>query len=759
MRLFCLMLLLFVHTTGSPYALVKAQESIHQYEKNTTQDREQYSVQDLRSLETDRSQFEYSSYWLALCSDEQQNSTSSRNIPIITAQQQESRSIQTVPVGLFRCYVPVSRYPRVCVCLRANCQGTAQERINCDTCLHHGSTYDSQEACESVGEVTVQEENPADSYPDPTFATTVENTTKQGPSRVGCPQDDGELLSWCDPMTWGGMVPSGQGVITVPLNTRVLLEPCAVQGNPLFTQILIPYGSELVFADADMHLTVSSILVRGKLSIGSPTCRMKSNIRITMPRNLKISDYDRGIIADKGILDIHGADFRPTWTRLGQTAMRGSKEIQLQESVPWLPGQQMFITTSIFKDEVTNQNEVVQIESVSTDGRTIQLVNPLQFQHYGGPEYQSEVGLLSRNILVEGTPQDDATQIGTQILVGHEGRIRGVIAYRAGQVNVKGAYPFHLHMVGDGSTSVFSDNSVYRSFYRCYTVHGTNNARLEYNTAFHALGNCFYLEDGVEERNIFEKNLAAYIHPINGQIAGGFSQTGTTFVGSNELSQPADTAASGFYISNPNNDFIDNAASGGISGFSMVSLEKPIGLSRSTPITPASRPFGQWSGNSAHSSGYFALQTGGCIYFGGSLKEEPMADYTFRLVYNSGRTSFPTASDSVPIVSNTTVWLCNAGLLFWGQKLNIFGFTSYDSIRPLFLLSESIVKDGYSNAKSDNPLSQFPGQRSDFEPQAGFQLYDTGTKTILIDMSFENYKYQPELGFYRPSIICRYRYN
>lgn len=35
-------------------------------------------------------------------------------------------------------------------------------------------------------------------------------------------------------------------------------------------------------------------------------------------------------------------------------------------------------------------------------------------------------------------------------------------AYRAGQFNVKGAYPFHFHFAGDASQSLVTDCSVYK---------------------------------------------------------------------------------------------------------------------------------------------------------------------------------------------------------------------------------------------------------------------------------------------------------
>lgn len=140
------------------------------------------------------------------------------------------------------------------------------------------------------------------------------------------------------------------------------------------------------------------------------------------------------------------------------------------------------------------------------------------------------------------------------------------------------------------------------------------------NVAFHVDGSCFYLEDGVEEHNWLEHNIAAYIHvraepPLScgicyvlrlhccaaalvpllhntykrscmpshstqviGTPAAGVSQDGSTHVQDfATLEQPADSAASGFYISNPNNALLRNAASGGWAGYSFPRLETPVG--------------------------------------------------------------------------------------------------------------------------------------------------------------------------------------
>ena len=156
-------------------------------------------------------------------------------------------------------------------------------------------------------------------------------------------------------------------------------------------------------------------------------------------------------------------------------------------------------------------------------------------------------------------------------------------------------------------------------------------------------------------------------HPATAmQPAAGYGQSGQTFAASASQPQPSDAAASGFYVSNPNNRLTSNAASGGYSGagragqgrpsrlcgqaagcvrgswlarpsmeapwcplasppqppnpsdppptspppppslpgFIYPVLPKPIGPSRGAAIVPASRPMLRFDGNTAHSSGY-----------------------------------------------------------------------------------------------------------------------------------------------------------
>ncbi len=63
------------------------------------------------------------------------------------------------------------------------------------------------------------------------------------------------------------------------------------------------------------------------------------------------------------------------------------------------------------------QNEVREIASVSSDGRTLTFTQPLSFLHYAGPEFAMEVMLLSRNIMLQGSLDTAAKKAGGHVRV------------------------------------------------------------------------------------------------------------------------------------------------------------------------------------------------------------------------------------------------------------------------------------------------------------------------------------------------------
>eukprot|EP01064_Diplonema_japonicum_P030132 TRINITY_DN5043_c0_g1_i1.p1 TRINITY_DN5043_c0_g1~~TRINITY_DN5043_c0_g1_i1.p1 ORF type:complete len:1658 (+),score=453.57 TRINITY_DN5043_c0_g1_i1:47-5020(+) len=575
-------------------------------------------------------------------------------------------------------------------------------------------------------------------------------------SQTACP--------WTEPglVTWEAQFGAATGSLTIPGNTKVVVGKDSFVGQ--YDKIEIPDTSELIFKDEEISLQVRALLVKGKLRIGAPTCRVEGPVKITFwgtkgdPASHLETYGSKGMAAvGSGEIDMFGRRFYPTWARLARKARAGDDRAYLQQSVNWYPGQEVVLTTTIWDDTDVgqpNQNEVMTIKAVSPDGMLIQFESPLQYAHYAGTEYQGEVGLLSRHVMMEGVPDAEGYG-GHTIVAGSRGRFAGVATRYMGQTNTMARYPFHFHLLGAGSGSFFSDNVARDTYFRCFVIHGTHEVLETENVAFNATGNCFYVEDGVEENNTVSYNLAAYVKPIGAAAAGG-GQSGEVVnqdVGAGGLTsgqriQPVDSSAAGFYFSNSYNDIIGNVASGGWSGFGFPGLGKPIGEFQSdTTIEPRSRPFKRFYGNTAHSSGAY-WSAGGCIYVGGELSYDGP-----NLKYMSGRAARSTRLEKEPGLvdwkstnmwmkfENTLVYACNKGLLHWGNRVDIDTIEFHDISRSVTLFGEAWLGNAIVNGVSGNDEIGMADLHHD-----GFQFYDISVKSVITDTEFRNYQ----------KGICRY---
>ncbi len=154
----------------------------------------------------------------------------------------------------------------------------------------------------------------------------------------------------------------------------------------------------------------------GKLRIGSSTCRLRNKVTIELygsryNQTVPADPWVKGIWVSEGQLDIHGVQYFPTWTRLARTANINDTVIFVQDLVNWEVGQSFVITTSELKDTRDfNRNEkliitgVYQARKYGPNVSAITIKSSLKFKHYGGREYQCEVGLLNRRIMIKGMP-------------------------------------------------------------------------------------------------------------------------------------------------------------------------------------------------------------------------------------------------------------------------------------------------------------------------------------------------------------------
>lgn len=129
------------------------------------------------------------------------------------------------------------------------------------------------------------------------------NTTLDpNPRGLACPWNEPNLTLWEDPATWGGSVPSPvMAQIVLPANTKVLVTSCSFNPNDIYNLISIPPTSELIFDDAPITLNVRNIYVQGQLRIGSPTCRLYSNLTITFYGSQTNADMISIGMGSKGI--------------------------------------------------------------------------------------------------------------------------------------------------------------------------------------------------------------------------------------------------------------------------------------------------------------------------------------------------------------------------------------------------------------------------------------------------------------------------
>ncbi|KAJ9457878.1 hypothetical protein DIPPA_28041 [Diplonema papillatum] len=573
--------------------------------------------------------------------------------------------------------------------------------------------------------------------------------------QTGCPWNGAGLVSW------EKEIGKSSGSVTLPAGKKILLSKASLDADARFDKIEVPATSTLVFADEEISFSVKAFVVAGELLIGSPTCRVEGPIRITFFGSKSDGDTPLKGYGTKGFagldgskVDIFGRRFYPTWSRLARIVRPDDDRAYLQEAVNWYPGQEILLTTTIHDDTdigQPNQNEVRIVKAVSADGKVVQFTESALYTHYAGTEYQGEVALLSRHVMLEGEP--DADGFGGHLLVAgsnSRARIAGVATRYMGQTNVMARYPMHTHLMENQPDSYLSDNTLRDTYFRCVVIHGTHGLLNTENVAFNATGNCFYVEDGVEENNTISYNLAAYVKPIGKPAAGG-SQDGDKFyeadkpggITSQDTVQPADHSAAGFYFSNAYNRIVGNVASGGWSGFGFPGLPKPIGVYASkTDLEPQSRPLLEFRGNVVHSSGWY-WGSGGCIYIGGQLTTQSSG----KLFYNSGRFSRNTRVEKEPgyqnwegtpviqVFENTLLYGCNKGVLHWGSRVEIVKAEMHDVARAGTLFGEVWLTDAIINGASGNVDAEFASKHHD-----GFQFYDISVKSLVTDVEFRNYQ-------------------
>jgi hypothetical protein len=374
------------------------------------------------------------------------------------------------------------------------------------------------------------------------------------------------------------------------------------------------------------------------------------------------------IVSAGGRMDFHGRPMSRTWVKLGKDS--SGDTLTLAEAVTgWKPGDRLVVTTSGARYGGKGSEERV-IKGI--DGATVTLTEPLSATHSGEGEFRAEVANLSRNVVVESA--DPAGVRGhTMYHHGSAGGISFAEFRHLGKKGVLGRYPVHFHLCRDttrGSSVVGA--SIWDSHNRFVTVHGTEYLVVRDCVGFRSLGHGFFLEDGTEVYNVFDRNLA-----VQATEAEPLPKQQLPF-DKNE--------GAGFWWANSHNTFTRNVAAE-CDGYGFryeatplagpyVKGQKPkppafdLRLNVRTPDgTRAGRdvrtlPFVRFADNEAHHIGTYGLNLGQDAEMVGPDRDHPF------------------------VVGNMKVWLCGRGYTVHVPHVKIDGlrihFCGYEVYRARY---------------------------------------------------------------------------
>jgi hypothetical protein len=300
------------------------------------------------------------------------------------------------------------------------------------------------------------------------------------------------LDRWSALTTWRYQEPPVAGdFVQIPQGQAVLLDV----DTPVLSFLLIQ--GVLVFEEKDLHLQSEYIYVQGgQLSVGSESRPFTHKATITLhgdrwtsielphygskvlvngPINYQMKDglgsvrfnpalgsgVDPSTLQNfysdawdgRGRLDLHGLPRVRTWTKVDSSAAAGDSSVVTSEEVDFAPGDEVVISSH----RTWSETERRIVASLGADKRTVTFTEPLSFPHvserhtYEGHsevDMRYEIGLLTRNVVVQGDDNSYKQQFGGHIMSLSNAimRVENIEMRHMGQSNNLGRYNIHCQL-------------------------------------------------------------------------------------------------------------------------------------------------------------------------------------------------------------------------------------------------------------------------------------------------------------------------
>ncbi len=370
--------------------------------------------------------------------------------------------------------------------------------------------------------------------------------------------------NWSHPSSWpNGAVPqAGQDVI-IASNQEIILDV-----SPPNLGDMIIEGS-LIFEDTNVQLTAKSILVKGLLQIGTEEQPFRSEAVITLngPKNDDPLYGGRFLSTiEGGSLQLHGASAEKlSWGQLEGTVGVGATTITLDKNPNgWAAGDKIAIAPSGY-----DPFEAEEVTITTVNGNQVSFTPALKYAHFGELQTyegkvlneRAEVGLLTRNIKIQGGADSEEIRFGGHTMILNDSgpiHVEGVELTRMGQPGIEGRYSFHWHIAGNREGDYIKNSSIHHALQRGVVLHRTDNVLIENVVAYHIKNHAFIpAEDGNEVNNTFKYNLAMLmLRPDDGFFAFPVEGKET------KQSRQGEHRVAGFWSRNPHSNLIGNHSAG-----------------------------------------------------------------------------------------------------------------------------------------------------------------------------------------------------
>ncbi|OZG73943.1 hypothetical protein BTA51_09180 [Hahella sp. CCB-MM4] len=413
------------------------------------------------------------------------------------------------------------------------------------------------------------------------------------------------LPLWSDAETWmEGTPPEFGSEVVIPAGATVVMDNANASSVIRVSGILTtPLNRDFSLNANEVH-----ILSGGLLELGRADAPYLGKGTVTLQGDNPAADSKLIHSRSGGRIELHGSP-QKSWTQLGVTGVIGDNTITLKEAVNWKAGDRIVIASTDFD---MNHAEEFTIIKVSSDQRTLTLNEQMSYRHYGELQQYSdngqswtlderaEVGLLSRNLTIQGDEDSERLAYGGNIMVmnGAVGHVSNVELTRMGQRKKLGRYPFHWHLAGNASGQYIRNSSIHHTYNRAITIHGTDNALVADNVLYDNPGHAVFMEDGNETGNTIVRNLGLVTRKPPAQFA--LLPSDTTNGRLRNASGPAT-----FWITHPHNIVRNNHAAGSDgSGFWFAFHQNPNSPVLEPGLNPnvLNLPAGAIDNNTAHSS-------------------------------------------------------------------------------------------------------------------------------------------------------------